>query len=383
VVWWTSRFDHSGKRHFDAPAGERAASQGLSLWLLSARGYQKNISIARLVDHFQVGVAFRRGVRREAAPDIILCSFPTIELSLAAASFGQRRQIPVVLDVRDLWPDVFLDFAPRFLRPLARGALAPYFSAARCALGRAAAIVAVSTGYLEWGVGGARRAPTEWDRVFPLGYATQQTRASVGRSSAKHGLAKFGARADRVTCIFSGSFGRTYDLSPILELADSLESEGFQFLICGEGEQGERWRRQAAGSGNVFFTGWLQRQDLELLLQASDIGVAAYAAGAPQGIPNKVIEYLAAGLPVVSSLSGEAEDLLSAEHCGLTYDVSDPDTLRSALLRLREASERNRMADCAARVFNERFRAEHVYAEFADYLEQLVRRRREAGSGRD
>lgn len=40
------------------------------------------------------------------------------------------------------------------------------------------------------------------------------------------------------------------------------------------------------------------------------MGLAAYARGAPQGVPNKVIEYMAAGLAVVTSLSGETREII-------------------------------------------------------------------------
>ena len=53
---------------------------------------------------------------KEILPDLILSSIPTSELSLEATKLGKKNNIPVILDIRDLWPDVFLDVLPNFFR---------------------------------------------------------------------------------------------------------------------------------------------------------------------------------------------------------------------------------------------------------------------------
>jgi glycosyltransferase involved in cell wall biosynthesis len=105
----------------------------------------------------------------------------------------------------------------------------------------------------------------------------------------------------------------------------------------------------------------------------SDVGLAAYADGAPQGLPNKVIEYLAASLPVVSSLKGETLSLLADEDCGLSYIAGDGIGLRAALLLLGEPEYRERLSRRARAVFERDFQAEYVYSQFASYLEALAR----------
>ena len=62
-------------------------------------------------------------------PDLILCSYPTIELSVEAVRYGRTHGIPVVLDVRDLWPDIVLDLLPTILRSPGRVALTRLFRA--------------------------------------------------------------------------------------------------------------------------------------------------------------------------------------------------------------------------------------------------------------
>ena len=103
------------------------------------------------------------------------------------------------------------------------------------------------------------------------------------------------------------------------------------------------------------------------------IGIAAYAASAPQGMPNKFYEYMAFGLPIVSSLAGEADLWLSENHCGLSYTANKPDSLIDALTALttnqslcREYGENGRS------MFHRYYSSDRVYAAMIDYLESLA-----------
>ena len=42
-------------------------------------------------------------------PDLILCAYPAIELSRAGVQFANKIGVPVVVDIRDLWPDIFVE----------------------------------------------------------------------------------------------------------------------------------------------------------------------------------------------------------------------------------------------------------------------------------
>lgn len=370
VTWWTSRFDHFRKIFFGPPD---SSTWPLTIRFLEGCAYRRNVSFARLLNHCQIARDFRNRSRATAAPAIILCSFPTIELAAQAVSYGREVGVPVVLDVRDLWPDVFVDVVTPRARWLPRLALAPYFKATRAAFRNASAVVAVSRGYLDWGLRHAGRAQRAADQVFPLGYEFPDADVP-SRSQAHEMLSGFGIQPGRITCLFAGTFGRTYDLEPVLHTATRLAARGddrFQFVICGDGERAAHWRARAAGLAQVIFTGWLEQRLMRAALVASDIGLAAYAAGAPQGIPNKVIEYLAAALPVVSSLAGESEALLREHQCGRSYDPNRPESLLDALIFLSDPLVQKRFARSARTTFDAHFRAECVYARLADHLEHI------------
>jgi glycosyltransferase involved in cell wall biosynthesis len=155
----------------------------------------------------------------------------------------------------------------------------------------------------------------------------------------------------------------------------AAERFGPQFVLCGAGEREQEWRTAAAGLDNVAFTGWLSAGELACLLARSAVGLAAYAAEAPQGIPNKVIEYLSAGLPMVCSLPGESRALLEGADCGTYYEPGDAAALRRALLALLEDEPgRRAMGLRAARLFERHYSSDTVYGAMADAIESVARR---------
>jgi glycosyltransferase involved in cell wall biosynthesis len=350
VLWWTSTVDHFHKRLFVAGEPRVYSRIGVPIQFLAGKLYRRNLSLNRLVNHEQIARRFAALAADEPRPDLVVCSFPTIELSREAVRYAAAAEIPVVLDVRDLWPDIFIDVVPRPAKRLARLALARQFSTAEAALARCDAVFAVSAAYLEWGLRKGKRSASPNDRAFPLGY---QTTPWTARDAESVQARLRGAGVDPALPLvtFAGTFGRTYDLRTVIEAERYLrENHGVRvhFVLSGAGEREAEWRSLAAGA-DVTFTGWLPAAELAYLLDESSLGLAAYSAKAPQGIPNKVIEYLSASLPVLSSLPGECRELLESAHCGAYYEAENPVALADAIDKTLANRERLAAMRAAAR----------------------------------
>ena len=376
VVWWSSTMNHTAKKQRASEDTILTPTPRLQIRLLHAVGYRRNISLRRLLNHRGVARKFTMYARREEEPDVILCSFPTLELSKAAIRYGNERGIPVILDVRDLWPDVFLELFPIKLRTLARTVLYGMFKDTRTVFDRSQSVVAVSQKYLEWGLRYANRARSSYDRVFPLGYERPSV-TDVERQRAQSRVTACGVDPSKVICWFVGVFGWTYDLETVIDAARRLpspERDRVQFVFSGDGDYRRAWMACSSGLDSVVFTGWVDAAELAYLAEVSSIGLAAYTAAAPQGLPNKIFEYMAAGLPILSSLRGETESLLEKHFCGLSYEAGDCHSFLQALLRLaRDTDLRKRMGRNGKELFEEQFSTERVYADMMDYLVEFPR----------
>ena len=174
VVFWSASFDHVRKRQRVGKNTTIVLSPNYQLKLLFAPGYRKNISFARHRNHQEVARQFRAEARRTPLPDVILCSLPTLELCSEAVEFGELNGIPVVLDIRDLWPDVAIDCLPTRFRALGNILFRSMRNSARRSCARATAITGVTDGYVNWGTSQAGRQSGPYDRSFPMAYVERR-----------------------------------------------------------------------------------------------------------------------------------------------------------------------------------------------------------------
>jgi len=376
VVWWTSTFDHTRKKQRFNADTSIDINDYFTIKLLHSMAYAKNVSISRVVNHYMIACKFSKLAQLESQPDIILCSFPTIELTLAATRYGKERDVPVIIDVRDLWPDVIIDLFPKRIRWLVKAALFVFFKNTRKVFRECASIIGVSDGYLQWALSYAGRKWCVNDAVFPLCYKKPIVTDNQLKY-AKFALKNIGVDSSKIICWFVGTFGKTYNLSTVIDAARQLSKQGInniQFVLSGNGENYLKWFKRAKGLSNVVFTDWVDFSQIAYLMRIADIGLAAYAEGAPQGLPNKIYEYLCAGVPILSSLQGETEALLSSNRCGLTYNAVDTeDFLEKLFILINDRDLRKEMSLNSASLFRSCYSIDKIYVCMVNFLEGLTR----------
>jgi glycosyltransferase involved in cell wall biosynthesis len=387
TLWWTSAFDHFRKKHLAQSDETVELGSDLRIRMLHGRGYRRNVSIDRLRDHGEIAEKFAVESEQRFAggerPDVICAALPSIELAAACADFGRFHHIPVVLDMRDMWPDIFVDTAPKPVRPIARALLSPMFRQARHACARASAITGITDAFVDWGVARGRRARTEFDQSFPLGYSASAPEPAAV-AAANEAWGRQGVLDDGVfTLCYFGGLSRQLDLMHAIDAARllearSLDSKGcaVRFVICGDGERLEEYRRAAAGLSNVILPGWVDRAAIYTLMRRSHAGLDPLPARYDflATVNNKAIEYMSAGLPVVSSpRSGVLYDLLQQQSCGVSYDEGDAQGLADLIDRLaRDRRRLGQMRQASDSLFRDRFMAEAVCASMESYFERIA-----------
>jgi glycosyltransferase involved in cell wall biosynthesis len=119
------------------------------------------------------------------------------------------------------------------------------------------------------------------------------------------------------------------------------------------------------------FTGWLDAAGLAAMMRLAALGLAAYSDKAAQSLPNKIFEYMAGGVPILSSLPGECARFLSTHQCGVTYNspaefINQIDAFRGNRERWAEMGARGRT------VFLREYDSAVIYPRMADYLEECL-----------
>ncbi|MCC9078805.1 glycosyltransferase family 4 protein [Litorilinea aerophila] len=375
VTRWAPTFIHAYKRQRSERDASIWVNPNYRIELIYAKGYDRNVSLQRVRFHRQLERGLRRRMFQEPPPDIILAGIPTPGMCFIALQYAQHYDVPFVIDVRDLWPDIYLTLLPKHLRPIARPALFFAERTNRKLFRGASSIIAVSESYLKWGLRYAGRQRQSTDVVFPLGYPKPSFPKRVIEQE-KRQLIGAGVDPEKTIICFFGQFETSYDLETIIDGARLLQERGVndvQFVFCGSGSKFKLLRKRAEGLQNVVFPGWISAQAISALLQLSKIGLAPYAAGALQSLPNKPLEYLSGGLPVLSSLTGELQEILEQYRAGLTYRAGDVTDFLVVLEQLvGNPNLRSQMEENARRLFVEQFSVEKIYPAMVDYLEQIA-----------
>ncbi|MBM3739511.1 MAG: glycosyltransferase family 4 protein, partial [Acidobacteria bacterium] len=191
---------------------------------------------------------------------------------------------------------------------------------------------------------------------------------------ATHGVSESDGRSN--VCFF-GTLGRQFDLNTLLVAARYLQESApaLRFVLCGTGDKEAALREAARSCSNVLFPGWVDPAQMWTLMRMSCIGLAPYL---PTGnfidhIPNKPVEYLSAGLPVLTTLPGTLGQLLLRKNCGVVYRTGDAAELAGHLKHLHEDPAKLRtLSRNAAALYRESFCAETVYSDLVRHLEHIA-----------
>lgn len=384
VELWTSTFEHVKHSHLYTSSTHVQLSDRMSLQYMHGCGYSSDYSPKRWLHNRQTAAAFSEIARgRQASPDLIFAPVPSLELAEAAVVFGRRSSIPVVVDIRDLWPDVYYTMFPDPIRPFVR----PLFYAEALRIRRicqgATGLTGVSQSYLSWALKHAGRDGTALDRFFPLGFAAQTSKALNPITRSGEVRRRYGIPVDATLAIYVGSFSDFYDIDCVLQSAKLLQGRNdLHIAIVGDGEGRERLFSMGRSLHNVTMTGWLDHSDVRELLHASDIGLVAYSKTATMSLPNKPFEYLSAGLPLVSSLRGELEEILSTNKVGIQYEAGDATSLSERLeWCIGNPNAVASMKHRALQLFEERYTSKAIYTDMAAHMEMISSARSVRGAG--
>jgi glycosyltransferase involved in cell wall biosynthesis len=147
-----------------------------------------------------------------------------------------------------------------------------------------------------------------------------------------------------------------------------------RFVLVGDGKQRPNFEKQVMDLGlkeKFLFLG--PRADVPSILACCDIAVLPSRA---EGMPNAVLEYMAAGLPVIVSRVGGNVELVEDGITGLLVPPEDSAALSAALLRLlRDRAMARRLAQAGHKHTVRNFSFERLVSDVDALYAELLRRK--------
>lgn len=368
VLFITTAFDHAEKHHRTRHVRRVFLPSGLGIMFVGSPGYKRNIGLGRLIDHAVLARRARKAVCGLVPPHVAFIGYPPIEVAWTVSRLLNRMGVPFIIDVKDQWPTIFVDAIPLRLRRIGRMFLHPYFLIARKALRGATGLSAMSESFLDWALIFAGRARSSSDVVAPFtrSITPGSTAVSEPRSSRS------------VVLLATNIESASYNLNGMREACEYLSNTApdVEIVVTGKTPSDSFIDRVFGSGNNVRFTGMLDSVAVASILREAHFTLAPYERNDAfeRSLPNKVIESLMYGVPVVSTLRGETEGLMVKYDCGLVYEPTEKTSLTSVIddivadtrcyERLRKGAER------ASQLFDH----DENYGRLAKHLEGLVSR---------
>lgn len=373
VIWWTSSFIHQNKEYIcKRNKTYKINGNEILVCLHSPLSYKRNISTKRVVYHKILGWQFKRLNKKVKKPDIILCAWPLAEFAREAIRYGRENNVPVILDARDQWPDIFVRAFPRRLQKVGSLALTPLKKQAADLFGSAYGITAMIDSELRWACGYAGRNPGRNDRTIYIGNNCVPLNQKQLGEMLEWWKEKRVRESDWILCFFS-TFGSHIAIDTVIRAVKELSADypDIKLVLGGGGDREIEFREMAIGCKNIIFAGWLDNEQMASLMKIAKCGAFSIknTFDFRDTFNNKAIQYISEGLPILNSLTGFAKTLIAEKNMGVSYNCDSVTDCKEKILSLYiDEPGRKQMGENALRCFNEMFEARVVNRQFEEYL---------------
>jgi len=311
------------------------------------------------------------GARTSGPADVVVVSSPTFFSIFAAWALAKVKRARLVVEVRDLWPAIFVELGVLTNRHviwlLERLELWAYRVAD--------AVVVVTEGFRDDLVGRGIDAT----KVHTIRNGVDLARFQPGGDPAP-GRQRLGVADDQILVLYIGAHGISHGLVGVADAAALITDRQVHIAFVGEGAAKRDLERRVADLAltNVSLHAGVAREEVVGLLAAADIclvplrDVPLFSTF----IPSKIFEYFGSGKAVIGAVRGEPAQILR-DGGALVVEPEDPMALASAITELATDPERrSEMGGRARRYVEQHFDREQLASKYRSILSDVVRRRK-------
>ncbi len=298
--------------------------------------------------------------------DVIYATSPPLFVGLAALAISYLRRIPLVFEVRDIWPESAVILGELHNRR----AIAMSERLERACYARARQIVVVTEGIRRRLL--QRGLPDSKLTLINNGANVGQFRPEpAAAATLRHELGLDG----KFVLLYAGVHGLAQGMETLVQVGDLLRGDDdIRLVFIGAGPKQEETATliQQQGLTNVMMLGEKPREQMPAYLSMADAALVPLKRvelfeGA---LPSKMFEALACATPVVLSVGGEAAETLGRIGGGISVPPEDAGAIARAARWLKTHPDQ-------ARAMGKRGRtavvAEYSREAQAGQLETLLR----------
>jgi colanic acid biosynthesis glycosyl transferase WcaI len=265
----------------------------------------------------------------EKKPDVVISTSPHLFVPVSALFYAKLRNLPHVLEVRDLWPESIVE-----TQSMKQGAAYTILlRLARLLYRHSVRIIALTGGIAEH----IARHGVEPEKIaIVINGANLDLFSPQAKDQV---LAQELGLNGSFTVGYLGTMGLAHGLENIIHTAITLREYPIKFLFVGTGAAKTELERLsiAHGLSNVLFAGMQLKENMPRYWSLCDISMI-HLRNSPifrTAIPSKIFESMAMGKPIlyVGPIS-EGVRIVESEHAGVHVSPENPRSLHDAILQL-------------------------------------------------
>ncbi len=346
--WITSNFLHSQR----AFVKKKDLKNNENIILLKSIGYFNNKSPRRFIHtiffSLELFIFLSKNIKKYTH---ICIAYPTPESLFATLIFTNHLKIPLIIDVRDIWPpktkNGFIYFIYSkftiFLMKKIKNKSRLY-------------LLSVSEGLENW-----------FREFFPRLKPLSSTICPIGCDEQFYG--KKVLNKNSINIIYVGSLGVNYDVTGIIKSIISIKQEDILNIhIIGNGEQFNKLKKLNSKRSNINLYGFLDKEQIKRISSNCDIGLVPHKIDGL--LPNKIGEYLCAGLYIISTIKGKCAELIKNNEVGFTVD-REYKLMKKALNVYKELDKKNLLKN-TQKLYTSDFYTENVYINQLNTLKEFI-----------
>lgn len=335
VTLISSAFFHQRKTFRSIGFQSILVKKNLKIELIPSCGYKKNISLKRLFDHLILSINLYLFLKKNSQfhPDKIFIGYPPIETSFVIIRWAKKLNIPIMLDVKDNWPENFLEAFPKSFYKISKILLFPYFTMTKYIFRNVNSICSITESFISWiklySFKKAIKAYNVDIRYFVAPLVRKKINLSIRAAKKSYNFwKKKGVNIDKKKHFaFVGSISNSFNFNLILELAKLLVHKypDYIFVICGTGEKFNEILNLFKDSPNILLIGEIDKYNALYLIKNSIATLAPYmnSLNFQNSIPNKIIESLEYGVPFITDTEGEMKEIIKKYKNGIFIKNKD------------------------------------------------------------
>jgi glycosyltransferase involved in cell wall biosynthesis len=335
--------------------------------------YSNRMSYARRIGAF---MQFAIQAAREASRiggDLVYATSTPLTIAIPAVRAARAHRIPMVFEVRDLWPQI----------PVAVGALRnPVLIAMarrleRYAYRNAAHVIALSDGMRDGVVATGHPA----SRVTVIPNACDREMFDVGDEPGREIRARYEWLGNRPMVVYTGTMGLINGVGYMARIAAAAAAidPDVRFVVVGDGREAEQVRSEAVTLGildrNFFLVPPAAKASMPAWLSAATIATS-FVIDKPAlwaNSANKFFDALAAARPIAINYGGWQANEINESGIGLVLDRQRPEVAAAHLVRaVRDDAWLRTARESARRLATERYDRDRLTARLEDVMLRVV-----------